>query len=83
MTPGIFNSAYFEHAYLAQQMGCELVQGSDLVAIGQKGAVQRFSQMKWSQEGSGIDSDLYAVAANATTWFAVGAGGIILRKPRP
>lgn len=31
LTPGIFNSAYFEHAYLAQQMGCELVEGSDLV----------------------------------------------------
>jgi uncharacterized circularly permuted ATP-grasp superfamily protein len=31
MTPGIFNSAYFEHAYLAQQMGCELVEGRDLV----------------------------------------------------
>ncbi|MCP5014528.1 MAG: circularly permuted type 2 ATP-grasp protein [Ketobacter sp.] len=31
LTPGIFNSAYFEHAYLAQQMGCELVEGRDLV----------------------------------------------------
>ncbi len=31
LTPGIFNSAYFEHSYLAQQMGCELVQGDDLV----------------------------------------------------
>ena len=31
MTPGIYNSAYFEHAYLAQQMGVELVQGTDLV----------------------------------------------------
>jgi uncharacterized circularly permuted ATP-grasp superfamily protein len=30
LTPGIFNSAYFEHAFLAQQMGVELVQGSDL-----------------------------------------------------
>ncbi len=30
LTPGIFNSAYFEHSFLAQQMGCELVQGSDL-----------------------------------------------------
>jgi len=30
LTPGIYNSAYFEHAYLAQQMGAELVQGSDL-----------------------------------------------------
>ena len=31
LTPGIYNSAYFEHAYLAQQMGAELVQGNDLV----------------------------------------------------
>jgi uncharacterized circularly permuted ATP-grasp superfamily protein len=31
LTPGIYNSAYFEHAYLAQQMGCELVEGGDLV----------------------------------------------------
>lgn len=30
LTPGIFNSAYFEHAFLAQQMGTELVEGSDL-----------------------------------------------------
>ncbi len=30
LTPGIYNSAYFEHAYLAQQMGCELVEGRDL-----------------------------------------------------
>jgi uncharacterized circularly permuted ATP-grasp superfamily protein len=31
LTPGIFNSAYFEHSYLAQQMGAFLVEGSDLV----------------------------------------------------
>ncbi len=31
LTPGIYNSAYFEHCFLAQQMGIELVQGSDLV----------------------------------------------------
>jgi len=30
MTPGMFNSAYFEHAFLAQQMGIELVEGQDL-----------------------------------------------------
>ncbi|MFZ1325153.1 MAG: circularly permuted type 2 ATP-grasp protein [Candidatus Contendobacter sp.] len=30
LTPGIYNSAYFEHSYLAQQMGVELVEGSDL-----------------------------------------------------
>src|SRR4030095_3229171 len=28
--PGIYNSAYFEHAFLAQQMGIELVEGQDL-----------------------------------------------------
>jgi len=31
LTPGIFNSAYFEHSYLAQRMGAELVEGGDLV----------------------------------------------------
>jgi uncharacterized circularly permuted ATP-grasp superfamily protein len=31
LTPGIYNSAYFEHSYLAQRMGAELVEGSDLV----------------------------------------------------
>ncbi len=31
LTPGIYNSAYFEHAYLAQRMGVELVEGCDLV----------------------------------------------------
>ncbi len=31
LTPGIYNSAYFEHSYLAQQMGAHLVEGSDLV----------------------------------------------------
>ncbi|MEM1153299.1 MAG: circularly permuted type 2 ATP-grasp protein [Pseudomonadota bacterium] len=30
LTPGIYNSAYFEHAYLAQGMGAQLVEGSDL-----------------------------------------------------
>ena len=31
LTPGIYNSAYFEHSYLAQQMGAVLVEGSDLL----------------------------------------------------
>ncbi len=33
LTPGIHNSAYFEHAYLAQQMGVELVEGRDLAVV--------------------------------------------------
>ncbi len=34
LTPGIYNSAYFEHSFLAQQMGIELVEGRDLVVRG-------------------------------------------------
>lgn len=33
LTPGIYNSAYFEHSYLAQQIGAELVEGSDLFVM--------------------------------------------------
>lgn len=34
LTPGPYNSAYFEHSLLARMMGCELVEGRDLVARG-------------------------------------------------
>ncbi|MCW5962445.1 MAG: circularly permuted type 2 ATP-grasp protein [Bryobacterales bacterium] len=33
LSPGIYNSAYFEHSFLAQQMGVELVEGRDLVVM--------------------------------------------------
>jgi uncharacterized circularly permuted ATP-grasp superfamily protein len=33
LTPGIFNSAYFEHSFLARQMGVELVEGRDLTVV--------------------------------------------------
>ncbi len=33
LTPGIYNSAYFEHSFLARQMGIELVEGRDLVVM--------------------------------------------------
>ena len=36
MTPGSYNSAYFEHAFLASQMGVELVEGQDLFVHNQK-----------------------------------------------
>ncbi len=35
LTPGIYNSAYFEHSFLAQQMGVELVEGRDLIVDGE------------------------------------------------
>ncbi|MGN6607764.1 MAG: circularly permuted type 2 ATP-grasp protein, partial [Jatrophihabitans sp.] len=34
LTPGVYNSAYFEHAWLARAMGVELVEGRDLVSAG-------------------------------------------------
>src|SRR6202166_1300634 len=37
LTPGMYNSAYFEHSFLAQQMGIQLVEGSDLLV--QEGVV--------------------------------------------
>lgn len=33
LTPGVYNSAYFEHTFLARKMGIEIVEGSDLIAI--------------------------------------------------
>ncbi len=36
LTPGVFNSAYFEHSFLALQMGIELVEGRDLVVEGDR-----------------------------------------------
>jgi len=33
LTPGVYNSAYFEHSFLARQMGIELVEGRDLVCL--------------------------------------------------
>jgi uncharacterized circularly permuted ATP-grasp superfamily protein len=33
LTPGIYNSAYFEHSFLAKQMGIELVEGGDLAVV--------------------------------------------------
>lgn len=38
LTPGIYNSAYYEHSYLAHEMGVELVEGGDLV-VGQDDCV--------------------------------------------
>ncbi|MEY2480384.1 MAG: hypothetical protein QOI04_1311 [Verrucomicrobiota bacterium] len=36
LTPGVYNSAYFEHSFLARSMGIEIVEGRDLVAQDQK-----------------------------------------------
>ena len=36
LTPGVYNSAYFEHAYLARQMGVPIVEGRDLIVRGER-----------------------------------------------
>jgi len=48
LTPGIYNSAYFEHAYLARQMGCELVEGRDL-AVREDDCVYMRSIRGWTR----------------------------------
>ncbi|KIH77965.1 Uncharacterized conserved protein, circularly permuted ATPgrasp superfamily [Geoalkalibacter ferrihydriticus] len=45
-TPGIYNSAYFEHSFLAQQMGIELVEGRDLVTIDDRVMMRTTSGLK-------------------------------------
>ncbi len=45
LTPGAYNSAYFEHAFLAQQMGVELVEGRDLF-------VQNDTVYMWTTRGA-------------------------------
>ena len=40
LTPGIYNSAYFEHAFLADQMGAELVESADLRVVGGRVAMR-------------------------------------------
>ncbi|WP_248929188.1 circularly permuted type 2 ATP-grasp protein [Paenibacillus hamazuiensis] len=46
LTPGHFNSAYYEHAFLAQQMGIHLVEGRDLVAIDHKIYIRNLQGLK-------------------------------------
>jgi uncharacterized circularly permuted ATP-grasp superfamily protein len=49
LTPGMYNSAYFEHAFLAQQMGVELVEGQDLFVR------DRFVYMRTTQGPKRVD----------------------------
>lgn len=45
-TPGIYNSAYFEHSFLAQQMGIELVEGRDLITVDDRVMMRTTSGLK-------------------------------------
>ncbi|TMM50409.1 circularly permuted type 2 ATP-grasp protein [Qipengyuania marisflavi] len=46
LTPGIYNAAYFEHAFLADQMGAELIEGSDLRVMNGRVAMRTTSGYK-------------------------------------
>jgi uncharacterized circularly permuted ATP-grasp superfamily protein len=46
LTPGIYNAAYFEHAFLAEQMGAELVEGSDLRVVDGRAAMRTTAGFK-------------------------------------
>ncbi|MEM9326113.1 MAG: circularly permuted type 2 ATP-grasp protein [Bacteroidota bacterium] len=46
LTPGIYNSAYFEHSYLAQEMGVELITGQDLIVQDQRVYMQSTSGLQ-------------------------------------
>ena len=46
LTPGVFNSAYFEHAFLARSMGVELVEGTDLVVDDHKVMARTIAGLK-------------------------------------
>jgi uncharacterized circularly permuted ATP-grasp superfamily protein len=46
LTPGVYNSAYYEHTFLAQQMGIELVEGRDLIYKDHKVYIRGIREMK-------------------------------------
>ena len=46
LTPGVYNSAYYEHSYLARSMGIEIVEGRDLVVQGDKVSMKTTKGLK-------------------------------------
>ena len=82
LTPGMYNSAYFEHAFLAQQMGIELVEGQDLFVD------DNFVYMRTTQGPKRVDViyrrvdddflDPLAFRADST----LGCAGLLARLPR-
>ena len=76
LTPGIYNSAYFEHSFLAQQMGIELVEGRDLIVQ------DNFVHMRTTQGLKRVDviyrriDDTYLDPKNFNPNSALGIPGI-------
>jgi uncharacterized circularly permuted ATP-grasp superfamily protein len=58
LTPGVYNSAYYEHAYLARLMGCPLVEGRDLVV---------HDNMVYMRTTTGLRGSMSSIAGSMTT----------------
>ena len=76
LTPGVYNSAYFEHSFLAQQMGIELVTGSDLVVS--EGYVLHAHHQRSASRGRDLSPHRrrFPRPARATLRFAAGRAGL-------
>ncbi|HVM04825.1 MAG TPA: circularly permuted type 2 ATP-grasp protein [Acidimicrobiales bacterium] len=77
MTAGVYNSAYFEHAFLARQMGVELVEGRDLIC---KGGVVYMRSTEGEQRVDVVYrrvDDAYLDALHFRTDSVVGCPGIL------
>ena len=82
LTPGVYNSAYFEHAFLARQMGIELVEGRDLVAH------DNFVYMRTTAGLRRVDviyrriDDDFVDPLAFRRGFVAGRSGVVQRLPR-
>jgi uncharacterized circularly permuted ATP-grasp superfamily protein len=80
LTPGVFNSAYFEHAFLARQMGIELVEGRDLavhdniVYMRTTAGLRRVDVIYRRVDDDFIDPLAFRPSGNVTLANALGTG---------
>ena len=57
LTPGIFNSAYYEHSFLADKLGIELVEGGDLQVKGDIVYMRTTEGLKLAEQATSLDQD--------------------------
>ena len=85
LTPGIYNSAYFEHSFLAKQMGVDLVEGRDLVVddgwVMMRTTVDPWAP-RWCARGSSVPARLPLPAGCAASRGEVpGDADIVIGLP--
>jgi uncharacterized circularly permuted ATP-grasp superfamily protein len=77
LTPGIYNSAYFEHAFLADQMGVELVEGSDLRVVDGRVAMRTTEGLQADRRALSPRRRRFPRSADLPARFALGVPGIM------